>query len=200
MVAGLGMAGLLVAAPALAQTGSSGSSTGSSGSSDTSKSGSSTMGAPSSSGSSMGTSGSATGSTTGSSADKPSTGMSSSSASNQVTGKVQKLDKSKKELTLALPVSDSTQVTKNGQTATLNDIKEGDQVRASFSGSGDTLQVTSIEVLSKGATTPAPAAPSKGGSTGGMGSSGSSSGSTGTGSSGSSTGSSGQGSSPGKGY
>ena len=75
---------------------------------------------------------------------------------NEVTGKVEKFDKTSKELTLRTAqeaqVSDSTQVTKDGQSASLTDIKEGDQVRASFSGSGDTLQVTQIEVMTKGST------------------------------------------------
>jgi hypothetical protein len=91
-----------------------------------------------------------------------------------VTGKVEKLDKSKNQISLQLKVSDSTQVMKNGQTASLADIKEGDQVRASFTPSG---QVDRIDVMSSGS-----------------GSSGSSSGSSSPGSSsGSSSGTSGSG-------
>jgi hypothetical protein len=66
-----------------------------------------------------------------------------------VTGKVDKLDKSKNQLSLQLKVSESTQVMKDGQTASLSDIKEGDQVRASFSSSG---QVERIDVMSSGSS------------------------------------------------
>ncbi|WP_242345584.1 hypothetical protein [Anaeromyxobacter terrae] len=74
---------------------------------------------------------------------------------NELTGKVEKFDRDTKELTLAnsdkkLKVSDSTRVMKDGQRASLSDIKEGDQVRASFSGTGDTLQVNRIDVMTSG--------------------------------------------------
>jgi len=160
-VAGLGMAGLLVAAlPAHAQSSTSaGSSTGSS-SSDKEKSGATS---PSSSGSMGGTtsepsSGSSTssgamgaGSSAGSTASA--TGDTSATAGQQLTGTIQKFDKDSKELTLAnsdkkLKVSDDTKVMKDGQKGSLSDIKEGDQVRASYSGTGDTLQVTTLEVMS----------------------------------------------------
>ncbi|HEX9049540.1 MAG TPA: hypothetical protein VF841_03320 [Anaeromyxobacter sp.] len=113
--------------------------------------------------------GSSYGSTAGSSM-----GSSATAGSNEVTGKVQKFDKKNNELSLKLKLSPSTQVTKDGQTASLSDIKEGDEVRASFSGS----EVTQIEVMPKG---------SSGSSMKHSGSSGSSD----TGSSGSSSGSSG---------
>lgn len=98
---------------------------------------------------------------------------------NEITGKVEKYDKAKKELSLRLKVSDDTQVMKDGQRASLSDIKEGDQVRASFTGSGENLQVQRIDVVSSGAKGGAvsPGAPSgapsggstapRGGSTGG---------------------------------
>jgi Cu/Ag efflux protein CusF len=91
---------------------------------------------------------------------------------NEITGKVEKYDKAKKELSLRLKVSDDTQVMKDGQRASLSDIKEGDQVRASFTGSGENLQVQRIDVVSSGAKggTLSPGAPSGapgGGSTGG---------------------------------
>ena len=85
-------------------------------------------------------------------------GASSAAASAQeLTGTVEKFDQSSKELKLTnsdkkLKVSDSTQVTKDGQKASLSDIKEGDQVRASYSGSGDTLEVITIEVMGAGTT------------------------------------------------
>ncbi|ABS26405.1 conserved hypothetical protein [Anaeromyxobacter sp. Fw109-5] len=144
-VAGLGVAGLLVAGiPAQAQ---SGSTTGSQSTEDQMKgSGSTTSQGTGSAGSSTMGSGSATGS---------STGMESSK--NELTGTVQKFDRETKELTLAnsdktLKVSESTTVMKDGQAGTLSDIKEGEQVRASFSGSGDTLQVSQIEVMTAGST------------------------------------------------
>jgi Cu/Ag efflux protein CusF len=204
-VAGFATAGLLVAAPAWAQTsGSAGTSgtgsTGSSTSSGTSKSGDrlggSSSTSPSTSGStssdssksgsagSMGSTGSTGSSSTGSSASSsPSASSSASAMGNELTGKVQKFDKAKHEITLALKVSDSTQVTKDGQTATLSDIKEGDQVRASFSGD----DVTKIEVMSKSSSHGSGSSSSMG--TSGSSSSPSSSGSTGSSSSPSSSGS-----------
>jgi len=173
LVAGLGTAGLLLAGiPAWAQTGSSGSTTGKGTSSGSS--GSTTDSSKGSSGSPYGTgSGSTSGSMggpsdTGSSATGTGSSMGSTAASagaSEMTGKVQKVDKKNGQLTLAIKVSPSTQVTKNGQAASLSDIKEGDQVRASFSGS----TVTQIEIMSKGATSG-----SMGGSSTGTGSSGSS--------------------------
>ncbi len=64
-----------------------------------------------------------------------------------------KLDKSKNQLSLQLKVSDSTQVMKNGQPASLSDIKEGDQVRASFSPTG---QVDRIDVMGSGSSGSSP--------------------------------------------
>ncbi len=126
VMTGLGMAGLLVAtAPAWAQAGTTGESSKSK-----------------SAGSSQDTMG-AYGSTKSSQAG--------ATMQNEVTGKVDKFDQTKKELTLRLPISDDTQVTKDGKRATLSDIKEGDQVRASFSGSGDQLKVNRIDVVSVGA-------------------------------------------------
>jgi Cu/Ag efflux protein CusF len=83
--------------------------------------------------------------------------MGMESSKNELTGTVQKFDRETKELTLAnsdkkLKVSESTTVMKDGQAGTLSDIKEGEQVRASFSGSGDTLQVSQIEVMTAGTT------------------------------------------------
>ena len=117
MVAGLGIASLLIALPAGAQ-----------GSKES-------PGAP-------GTTGGAT---------AGGTASAGAAGEQQITGKVEKVDQSKKELSLRLKVSDTTQVMKDGKTATLSDIKEGDQVRASFSGSGETLQVQRIDVMSSGA-------------------------------------------------
>jgi Cu/Ag efflux protein CusF len=74
----------------------------------------------------------------------------------ELTGKVQKVDHEKKTLTLGgkeLKLTDTTTVTKAGQPSSHADIKEGDEVRASFS--PDTLQVSSIEVKAAGAAEPA---------------------------------------------
>jgi Cu/Ag efflux protein CusF len=170
-VAGLGMAGLLVAGtPARAETGKTGSSGSASGqtTSDTTS--------PGSAGSSSSTMGSPSGST-GTSSDPSATpgstasehhATSMGSGTNEVTGKVEKFDKANKELTLSLKVSDTTQVTKDGQSASLTDIKEGDQVRASFSGSGDTLEVTQIEVMSKGSKSSGMGTSGSSGTTGSM--------------------------------
>lgn len=172
-VAGLGMAGLLAAAqPATAQSGtSSGTSSDRMGSGSSSSDRTTTTttdrttttttdtdkdkdkAAPSTTGSS--TSGSATGSTSSGTMGSSSTAM--NDTSQQLTGTVEKFDHAAKELTLAnsskkLKISDDTTVMKDGQAASLTDIQEGDQVRASFSGSGDTLQVSRIEVMSAGTT------------------------------------------------
>jgi Cu/Ag efflux protein CusF len=161
-MAGIGAAGLLVAgAPAYAggeKAGSAGSTAGTQSETDT------TLGGTGASGS-MGSTGSAESTPGTAGTTDPSTGSMGSSATgaaephgsmgamsqNEVTGKVDKFDQSSNELTLSLKVSDSTQVKKDGQTASLSDIKEGDQVRASFTGSGESLQVTEIEVMSSGA-------------------------------------------------
>jgi hypothetical protein len=94
----------------------------------------------------------------------------SEGTSSHVMGKVEKFDQSKNQLTLQLRVSDATQVMKDGRTASLSDIKEGDQVRASLSATG---QVQRIDVMSGGHTG------MSGGSSGSTGS-GTSPGSTGT--------------------
>jgi hypothetical protein len=149
MVAGLGIAGLLIALPAGAQSTTGGSGTGS---------GTSSSGQPGSMGS-----GSAVGSMD-SSGSMGMHGSASSPGSSQVTGKVDKLDRTSNQLSLRLNVSDSTQVMKNGQPATLSDIKEGDQVRASFSPSG---QVDRLDVVSSGSSTGSSGSSSPGGSSGG---------------------------------
>src|SRR6266542_2672389 len=169
---GLAAAVVLMAGQALAQSGGSGGST--SGSTDTSRDSSQgTMGGSSGSStgssSSMGTGSSATGDTTGTSrsgsTDTSGTSASSTPSSNDtssasgrhnaIQGKVKKFDKSKNQLTLSgndkpLKVDSTTKVTKDGSRASLDDIKEGDQVRASYSGSGDTLMVSTIDIMPAG--------------------------------------------------
>ena len=183
-IAGLGVAGLLVVGTAYAQSGStSGSQT-----TDPSQSGSAS-GSSTSTGSSSSTMGTGSG---GSATEQHAMG-----SKNELTGTVEKFDRETKELRLQnsekkLKVSESTRVMKDGQTASLSDIKEGDQVRASFSGSGDTLMVSRIDLMTAGSTGMGTGST---GTTGtgstGSGSTGTDTGSTGTGSTGTDTGSTG---------
>lgn len=71
-------------------------------------------------------------------------------------GKVQNFDRSDNTLTLAgsdkqLKVDSSTEIMKDGARASVDDIKEGDDVRASYSGTGDTLNVQRLYITSSGA-------------------------------------------------
>jgi hypothetical protein len=82
------------------------------------------------------------------------TGSPSASSENQLTGKIEKYDRAEKTLTLdgsekKLKLGDDVQVTKGGQMVSPGDLQEGDEVRASFSGaeSGETVEVTAIEVM-----------------------------------------------------
>jgi len=76
-------------------------------------------------------------------------------ASNELSGVVKKVDKDKRSLKISSPtggeqdlkVADSATITRDGSKAGLDQIKEGDQVRASFDASGN--QASSIEVNSK---------------------------------------------------
>jgi hypothetical protein len=84
-----------------------------------------------------------------------STSSGTSQAGKQLAGRIDRIDRSTNTLTLdgrMLKMDSSTEVTKDGSRATLSDVKEGDQVRASFSGSGDTLNAQRIEVMSSEAT------------------------------------------------
>jgi hypothetical protein len=63
---------------------------------------------------------------------------------------------------------------KDGSSASLDDIKEGDEIRASYSGSGNTVRVKSLDIMSAGSTgmgtgmgtSPSPSSPSTGTGTG----------------------------------
>jgi hypothetical protein len=128
--AGVGVAGLLVAAP-VAQGGQGKQS--STASSDQSSTHGSSTGASAS---------------TGSSADPHHESM----KKDQLSGKIEKLDQDAQTLTLdssekKLKLSDDTRIMKDGARATLSDLQEGDQVRASFSGTGDTVNALVIEVV-----------------------------------------------------
>jgi hypothetical protein len=86
-------------------------------------------------------------------------------------GKVESFDRTNNTLMLSgsektLKVDSSTKVMKQGSRATLDDIKEGDQVRASYSGSGETLQVKSLDILSTGSTGSEMGAPQEKGESG----------------------------------
>jgi Cu/Ag efflux protein CusF len=77
------------------------------------------------------------------------------SASNELSGEVKKVDKDKKSLKVSSPtggeqelkVADGATITRDGNQAALDQIKEGDKVRASLDASGS--QASKIEVSSK---------------------------------------------------
>jgi Cu/Ag efflux protein CusF len=79
----------------------------------------------------------------------------SASASTELSGVVKGVDKDKHSLKISstsggeqeLKLADSATITRDGTQAGLDQIKEGDQVRASFDASGK--QASSIEVTSK---------------------------------------------------
>ncbi len=89
-----------------------------------------------------------------SSASSSATGT-TASASKELSGVVKKVDKDKRSLKISstsggdqeLKVADSATITRDGTQAGLDQIKEGDQVRASFDSSGN--QASKIEVSSK---------------------------------------------------
>jgi hypothetical protein len=155
LVAGAGIAGLLVASP-LARAGD-----------DSSKS------SPTSSQTQSGQSG-MTG--TGSSSDKGSSASTATpSHKNQLTGKIQKYDRDNKTLTLdnsdkKLKLGDRTQVMKNGASASASDLHEGDQVRASYAEppTAGAFDVVVIEVIpaDTGTSTGTPSGGSTGTGTG----------------------------------
>ena len=81
---------------------------------------------------------------------------STSGHSHMLHGRVQSFDRSNNTLTLAgsdktLKVDSTTQVMKDGSRASIDDIEEGDDVRASYSGSGDTLTARKLDIMSAGA-------------------------------------------------
>jgi len=74
--------------------------------------------------------------------------------SDEVQGKVKSVDTSKNALTLSdgkqLNLDPSLAVTKDGKPATIADIKEGDEVRASYA-PGSTTKVQQLTVSSSSA-------------------------------------------------
>jgi hypothetical protein len=80
---------------------------------------------------------------------------SSPAATKILQGKVEKFDRTDNTLTLSgtdkkLKVDSSTQVMKQGERASFEDIQEGDQVRASYSGSGETVNAKRIDIMPSG--------------------------------------------------
>jgi hypothetical protein len=186
-VAGIGVAGLLVAAPAVRadhhegkKTGAAGVEQGSSGSAG--GSGSEARGS--------GQGGVSTGARPGEVTGAPSAPGGSSAeeqraqaeAQQELSGKVEKYDRATRTLSLSdsdkkLKVTDDTQVTKDGTRVSPGQIMEGDEVRASYSGSGDALEATRIVIEAAPGAGPGAGA----GDTGTSGAPGTTSGSGGTG-------------------
>ncbi len=82
----------------------------------------------------------------------PAQARSGEASASEISGTVKSVDPATKEVTLAgsdgtLSVTDDTQIVKDGRPAALSDVREGDEVRASYSGSGETTQVMKLEVV-----------------------------------------------------
>jgi Cu/Ag efflux protein CusF len=82
----------------------------------------------------------------------PAEARSEDPSASEVSGTVERVDRGSKELTLAetggaLTVTPETQIVKGGQRAALADVRQGDEVRASYTESGNTLHVTRIEIV-----------------------------------------------------
>jgi hypothetical protein len=72
----------------------------------------------------------------------------STASAYEVTGRVEKIDEASIQVAgKQLKIDSSTSVSKGGIGATLADVKEGDEVRASLSGSGDPPKAERIEVM-----------------------------------------------------
>ena len=135
------------------QSPSSSSQSSASQSPSTSGEGSSSQ-SPTSSSSSTSQSPSSSSQTSTSQASSGSTGT-SASASTELSGVVKKVDKDKRSLKISsttggeqeLKVPESATITRDGSQAGLEQVKEGDQVRASFDSSGS--KASKIEVTSK---------------------------------------------------
>jgi Cu/Ag efflux protein CusF len=75
------------------------------------------------------------------------------SVSAKSAGTVQQLDETSREITLSgsrarLMVTNGTEIRKDGRRASFSDLREGDEVRASFSGSGESRTVEKLDVMS----------------------------------------------------
>jgi Cu/Ag efflux protein CusF len=67
----------------------------------------------------------------------------------QYTGVVKDVDQDKKMVTLQLPLAPNVSIMKDGLRATLDDIKEGDDVRASFDPMSK--KINRLDIQTKGA-------------------------------------------------
>jgi hypothetical protein len=66
----------------------------------------------------------------------------------EITGRVDRVDESRIEVAgRTLAIDSSTSIVKGGVGASLEDIREGDEVRATLSGSGDAAKAVRIEVV-----------------------------------------------------
>jgi len=74
-------------------------------------------------------------------------GVSGSSASQQYLGQVKDVDLSKHQLTIQLPLAPNAQIMRNGHQVSLNEVKQGDDVRVDFQPS--TKGITKIDAQSK---------------------------------------------------
>jgi hypothetical protein len=102
------------------------------------------------------------GEVTGTAPGGPSAGA-TAQAKNHVAGRIEKFDRRNRTLSLVdsdktLTLTDDTEVTKDGQKVSPGQLMEGDDVRASYTGAGDTLRVDRLEVTSKTAGTATPGA------------------------------------------
>jgi hypothetical protein len=156
-VAGCGIAGLLLLAPSAradepksgsatsqdSQQGMSGTADQGSGARGTGMGGTSTGARP----------GEVTGapSAPGGTSEKEQRAQAKTSDATHLSGKVEKYDRAARTLSIVdsdkqLKVTDDTQVFKGGDRVSPGQIMEGDEVRASFTGSGDTLEAVRIDV------------------------------------------------------
>jgi hypothetical protein len=82
----------------------------------------------------------------------------------EVTGRVEKVEKSNIQIAgKLLKVDSSTSISKGGVGATLAEVKEGDEVRATLSGSGDPPKAARIEVITATDNPPATGNPPESG-------------------------------------
>jgi colicin import membrane protein len=168
-VAGLGIAGLLLAVPAARATDEAKhGSTATGQSSDHPSSASDKAGSDKGSEArGSGQAGSSTGARPGEVTGAPSAAGGTSereqhaatAADKEISGKVEKYDRESRTLSLSssdtkLKITDDTQVMKDGDRISPGQIMEGDDVRASYSGTGDTVEVVRVEIV---ATSAAPA-------------------------------------------
>jgi hypothetical protein len=155
-IAGIGVAGLLVAAPAARADHHEAKKSGASASEQGTGSGSEARGSGQAGVSTGAKPGEVTGAPSAAGGTSEKEQQAQAGAQQQLSGKVEKYDRVERTLSLSdsdkkLKVTDDTQVMKDGDRVSPGQIMEGDEVRASYSGSGDSLQATRIEIGSTGA-------------------------------------------------